>query len=302
MIGRWQQRSTRRRISPAYLPGRLHLAATRHPGGRGDGSGRTKTLVSFEPQETASVVAGYVAQHIFKRDPTAPPWCFGSFDGDDLAAMLFAGCQRSYPRVPHDIHLGRLAQIRILERCRLDAGVARYELAQLHDLEGNRLKALRLHAMNREEYSRFYRGRYRLGMSLEMISNPEFLLLHDHEAGALEESLRILDRCRLTDDASRHDIEVGGLPVALRKELLAAAQSELRAVRRQLTLWRVIWSGFRHRDEREIWKPYWWLRERQSFHTAPSSPSCLPPFATASARKGIASRARTGIRRTGPCT
>ena len=40
MIGRRQQRPAGRRISPAYPPGRLHLAATRHTGERGDGSGR----------------------------------------------------------------------------------------------------------------------------------------------------------------------------------------------------------------------------------------------------------------------
>jgi hypothetical protein len=233
---------------------------------RTGGNVATKTLVACEPEETASVVAGYVARRIFQRDPTAPPWCYGFFDGDDLAAMLFAGYQRFYPRVPHDVHIGRLAQIRILERCRLDAGVARYELAQLHDLEGDRLKALRLHAMNREEYPRFYRGRYRLGMSLEMIANPEFLLCDKNEVKALEESLRILDRCRITSDASRHKIQTGELPVPLRKELLAAAQIELCAVRRQLTFWRAIWAAFWHRDERAIWMPYWRLRERQSFH------------------------------------
>jgi hypothetical protein len=232
---------------------------------RTGGNVATKTLAAFEPEEAASVVAGYVARYIFKRDPTAPPWCYGSFDGDDLAAMLFAGHQRYYSRTPYDVHVGRLAQIRILERCRLDAGVARYELAQLYDLEGHRVKALRLHAMNREEYSRFYRGRYRLGMSLEMIANPEFLLCYE-EVTALKESLRILHRCRMTGDASEYDIKVGELPVALRKDLLMAAQSELRTVRRQLTLWRVICAAFWHRDERAVWKPYWRLRERQSFH------------------------------------
>ena len=54
----------------------------------------TKTLVASELEETASVVAAYVARQIFRDDPTAPPWCVGSFDGDDLAAMLFAGRQR----------------------------------------------------------------------------------------------------------------------------------------------------------------------------------------------------------------
>jgi hypothetical protein len=233
---------------------------------RTGGNVATKTLVACALEESASVVAGYVARHIFKRDPTAAPWCFGSFDGDDLAAMLFVGHQRVYPRLPHDVYLLRRAQIRILERCRLDAGVARYELAQLHDIDGHPLKALRLHAMNREEYPRFYRGRYRLGMSLEMIANPEFRLLHEHEVKALEESLHILGRCRVTGDASLDGIAVGQLPAALRKELLTAAQSELRTVRQQLTFRRVAWAAFWHRDERAVWKPYWRLRERQGFH------------------------------------
>jgi hypothetical protein len=40
MSGRRQQRPAGRRISLAYPPRRLHLAATRHAGERGDGSGR----------------------------------------------------------------------------------------------------------------------------------------------------------------------------------------------------------------------------------------------------------------------
>ena len=55
----------------------------------------------------------------------------------------------------------------------LCAGVPRYELAQLYDLTGKHVEALRLHAINRERYPRFYRGRYRLAMSLEMIANPD---------------------------------------------------------------------------------------------------------------------------------
>ena len=61
--------------------------------------------------------------------------------------------------------------------------------------------------------------------------------------------------------------EEGGedITYGLRKELLTAAGDELRACRRQLTLRRVIWATFRHRDERAVRKPYWRLRERQRF-------------------------------------
>ena len=42
--------------------------------------------------------------------------------------------------------------------------------------------------------------------------------------------------------------------------------TELRACQRQLTLGRLIWEAFRHRDERAMRRPYWRLRERQRFH------------------------------------
>ena len=51
------------------------------------------------------------------------------------------------------------------------AGVTRYELAQLYDLTGEHVEALLIHAINREQYPDFYRGRYRLAMSLEMIAS-----------------------------------------------------------------------------------------------------------------------------------
>ena len=227
----------------------------------------TKTLAADDCDQAASMIAGYVARHIFKEDPTAPPWCVGSFDGGDLAVMLLAGQQRVAPASPDEIRRSRCQQISMLEKCKLVSGVARYELAQLYDLEGNHVKALRLHAMNREDYLRFYRGRYRLGMSLEMIADPEFELL-EPETTELLDTLRILDRCGLMKDvARRYDrIDPGRLPPDLSNRMLLAARYEQRAVRRQLTLGRVIWGMFLHRDERGIRKMYWPLRERQSFH------------------------------------
>ena len=227
----------------------------------------TKTLAADDCDQAASMIAGYVARHIFKEDPTAPPWCVGSFDGGDLAVMLLAGQQRVAPASPDEIRRSRCQQISMLEKCKLVSGVARYELAQLYDLESNHVKALRLHAMNREDYPRFYRGRYRLGMSLEMIADPEFELL-EPETTELLDTLRILDRCGLMKDvARRYDrVDPGRLPPDLSNRMLLAARYEQRAVRRQLTLGRVIWGMFLHRDERGIRKMYWPLRERQSFH------------------------------------
>jgi hypothetical protein len=223
--------------------------------------------------EAASAVAGYVAQQIFRKDPSAPPWSVGSFEGVDLAAMLLARQRQVPPESLEDARLSRRMQISILEKAVSDspgAGVARYELAHLYDLEGDHVRALRLHAINRLQYPRFWRGRYRLGMSLEMIANPE-VYIRVAEATDMREILRVLDRCDVTHGAEQIYDEFARetpreLSPWLRKELLTAAQDELCRVRRQLTLWRVIWAMFCHRDERMIRKPYLRLRERQSFH------------------------------------
>jgi hypothetical protein len=240
----------------------------------------TKTLpVRNLYDEASSVVAGYVARHMFKADPTAPPWCHGSLDGSDLAAMLVAGQQKVYPQSPAEVRGSQRGQIKILANCNsLLAGVARYELAHLYDLEGYHTKALWLHARNREQFPRFYRSRYRLAMSLEMIANPyiehaskpcQDMLRQD----SLKESLRILDRCGLTHGAEdMYEAASTQSPARdnssrnrLKRELLAAAEKELRHCRRQLSLQHVIWGSFWHRDERVMRKPYWRLRDRQHF-------------------------------------
>lgn len=230
----------------------------------------TKTLAAGNLDEAAAVVAGYVAQHIFIRDPTTPPWCVGLANGRDLAAMLLAKQERVHGRSSAEICRARNHQIEILEKVAGNnqcAGVVRYELAQLHDLAGNHMAALRLHAVNRQQHPRFYRGRYRLSMSLEMLANPAFPL-QDTDIYMLDEILSILNRCGATRDVARQptDIVAGMLQPELREKLLAAARNELRVIRRQLTLRHVIWGTFCHRDERLIRIPHWGLRKRQSFH------------------------------------
>ena len=233
----------------------------------------TKTMVAGDPDGAAAAAAGYVAQHIFTKDPTTPPWCVGAANGSDLAAWLLAKQERRHV-TPDDIRRACSEQIRILERATGNsqcAGIVRYELAQLYDLEGNHMAALRLHAVNREQHPRFYRGRYRLSMSLEMIANPAFRLRETYAAedtDMLVESLAILNRCHVTRNNTRWEDHIvdGELQPELRETLLVAAREELRAIRRQLTLRHVIWGTFRHRDERVIRGPHWDLRTRQSFH------------------------------------
>jgi hypothetical protein len=255
----------------------------------------TQTLAAATIDEAATSLAGYVARQIFDMDPGAPPWCIGNPDGSDLSALLRNRLKRDDVSTRERMASSRSLQIKLLKsagassRC---AGVVRYELAQLYSIQGDphekhptnqeHLTALRLHALNREQYPRFYRGRYRLGMSLEMVANPEFRFRFAKRKEAMDELneiLAILRRCRLTTkrqceegdimSASGDDGNDEGfhLSPALCLELLEAAQVEFRGVRRQLTIWRVLWAAFVHRDERAIWKPYLsGLRLRQSFH------------------------------------
>jgi hypothetical protein len=233
------------------------------------GSIATTTLAARDLDDAAGRVAAYVARQIFRADPTTPPWSVGSFDGSDLAALISAKQQRYVIDSPEDARRSRYCQIKELDNAvgnSPGAGVARYELALLYDLEGCHAEALRLHALNRRQYPRFFRGRYRLGMSLEMIANPNFQL-KEKDWDTFRESLRILGQCGVMDDAEEScKVFPKALPRELRKELLTAAMSELRECHRQLALRSVIWATFQHRDEREVRKPYWRLRERQRFH------------------------------------
>jgi hypothetical protein len=244
----------------------------------------TKTLAAATVDEVATRVAGYVARQIFSMDPATPSWCFGAPDGGDLAALLLSRQLRVRVETPADVLRSRyeqIAQLKNVAMARRCAGVVRYELGQLYSIQGEppeqHLTALRLHAVNREQYPRFYRGRYRLCMSLEMITDPGFRFT-DREAARddLAEILDILQRCRLTENQLRAEDEIrpvadgsgqSELTPAVRLELLKAAQQELRGVRRQLTLGGVLWAAFMRRHERAIWRVYLHgLRERQSFH------------------------------------
>ncbi len=236
----------------------------------------TKTITAASLDEAASMVAGYVTRQVFAWDPTTPGWCYGAADGHDLGAMLVARQERVYADSWDAVRRSRREQIRVLQtvtsgnRC---AGVVRYDLAQLHDLGTHHLTALWLHAMNREQYPRFFRGRYRLGMSLEMAANDG--LTFSNREGAqyrIGEVLAVLSRCGLGGQAVGNDTVAAKdghgnyrLSDDLSLELLRLALAELRVLKRQLTLPAVLWAAFRHREERAVWRPHRRLRVRQAF-------------------------------------
>ena len=253
---------------------------------RTGGTVASKTIVAASIDDAASMVAGYVARQIFVRDPASPPWVYGAADGRDLGALVLARQERVFVESADDVQASRRRQIELLQnvtgadRC---AGVVRYELASLEDMERDQLAALRLHAMNREQYPRFFRGTYRLCSSLEMIADPEFPVTYPASARTvLDETLDILYRAGLTDidrcgpddihlkdrgPAGDEDQDPGPhvLSHELRETLLDAAKRDLRAIRAQLSFPVVAWNTFWLRDERAAWKPHWRLRRRQEF-------------------------------------
>jgi hypothetical protein len=247
----------------------------------------TKTVATSRDDETAAMVAGCVARQIFAMDRTTPQWCYGAIDGSDLGAWLLARLERVPGATLGDVQKSREEQIKRMWQAADSgraAGVVRYELAQLLDLYAEdvdplalhalRLNSLRLHAMNRAQYPRFYRGRYRLAMSLQMISNPVHPAFSAKDTKtALDDTLKILRQAGLTK-RKLADTDVGApdregrctLSVSLRRELLTIAAAELHDIRRQLGLRRIVRDTLLHRDERAIWLPHWRPRHRQAFH------------------------------------
>ena len=246
------------------------------------------------------MVTGYIAREIFAMDRTVPEWCYGNPDGRDLGALQLVRLERFYAPCPREVRESRKIQIRILSGetgTVRTAGIVRYELAQLLALDDQHLESLRLHALNRELHPRFFRGRYRLAMSLEMIANPEHYLLFDEMTlRKLAETLDIISRYEhtngtlqenaksLRDSAAREnarnprdtaDREVASLsggkapclrvPQELALKLLEIAAKDLREVRSQLNLRHVMWDAFFRRDERAVWLPHRKRRHRRSF-------------------------------------
>jgi hypothetical protein len=241
----------------------------------------TNTVAGNSFHEAVSMVAGYIARQVFGMDRSVPRWCYGTADGRDLGAMQLVRLERVYAACPKDVADSRKEQIRILSSSAATvrtAGIVRYELAQLLALQRQHLESLRLHALNAELHDRFYRGRYRLAMSLEMIANPEHYL--PNRPGTwdnLQQTLDILCRSQLADKPLRVSAEYprvdGGREVVtapsghearamrvsreLAHELLKIAEKDLRGARAQLSVWHVVRDAVFRRTERAVWLPHW---------------------------------------------
>jgi hypothetical protein len=259
--------------SPAKVGAPTRVTVSLDDPGTGASIG-TKTLAAGSLDDAACVAAGYVARRIFAGDPTVPPWCIGTADGGELAAMLLVRQVRVYPESEKEVEQARCTKIGLLEEVAQGsqcAGVARYELAHLHDLNGHHAKALKLHASNQEQFPRFYRGRYRLAMSLEMIASSDpCTRMNKEERVTFDAVLRILHQWDGTPADKSKECHVENhelvLSTDLRSYLLKAAWKELQEIGQYLTLRDVIWHSFWHRNERGVLKPYWRRRHRQSFH------------------------------------
>ena len=255
----------------------------------------TKTVAGGNFNEAVSMVTGYIARQIFAMDRTVPEWCYGVADGRDLGAMQLARLERFYAACDRAVCESRKAQILILRSetgTVRTAGIVRYELAQLLALDNQNLESLRLHALNRELHPRFYRGRYRFAMSLEMIANPQHYLPDDQAAlHKLAETLEIISRYGRTDavlleyarkmrnaadgknttDGVQASVPLSGTALCRRVSdrlavrLLEVAQKDLREVRAHLGLCHVLWAAFFRRDERAVWLPHRRLQHRRPF-------------------------------------
>jgi hypothetical protein len=153
-----------------------------------------RTLPACQADEAAEMVAGFTAHQVLADDPATPGWAAGSSDGADLAAYL----RSQQVRAVSPCTYGELLASRQKRKCMLlkavragAPGLIGYELAAMHDMDGEHLQALALHLRNRVQYPRFWAGRYRLAMSLSMLAGP--LFGHEwpgpHE-GALKEEIR----------------------------------------------------------------------------------------------------------------
>jgi hypothetical protein len=249
----------------------------------------SKTVAGREFKEAASMVTGYIAREIFAMDPTVPKWCYGMADGRDLGAMQLARLERYYAPCTSEVCESRKMQILILASetgTVRTAGIVRYELAQLLALDDQNLESFRLHALNRELHPRFYRGRYRFAMSLEMIANPEHYLPYNAAMlRKLADTLEIISRSGPADSMlqgyvrdTRKEADLLGalspssgaalcapLPPKLARKLLGIAGKDLRDVRAHLSLSHVAGHALRRRDERAVWLPHRKHRTRKPF-------------------------------------
>jgi hypothetical protein len=129
------------------------------------------------PHDAAEKVAGFTARQVFRQDHSAPEWATGSLDGEDLSAYLLTRETCPAGGTFRDWWTCRQQRREKLAKVAWNgtaAGVVGFELAGMYDLDHQNLQSLLLHLNNRVHYPRFWRGRYRLAISLSMLTGPIF--------------------------------------------------------------------------------------------------------------------------------
>ena len=158
----------------------------------------TKTVAGDNFNEAASMVAGYIARQIFAMDRTFPSGVTASqTDGTSARCSLSAWnapMRRATEKSPSPGNSrSTSSQVRRGQSGPRESSATSWPSSW--PCEGQHLESLRLHALNREMHPRFYRGRYRLAMSLEMIASLEHYLPYDNATlHNLAETLEILSR------------------------------------------------------------------------------------------------------------
>ncbi len=243
-----------------------------------------RTLPPCTPPEAAEKVAGFTARQVFWEDAATPSWAVGSANGEDLSAYLLARQRSPQGGTFWDCYTCRQGQRELLEgavKHSPNAGAVQYDLACLCDLDGDNLESLLLHLDNRVHHPRFLRGRYRLAMSLSMLSTPDWFerewcgvcawppadppvadSSRNREA-VKDDIIRTLRRSgmlrRLRDEDEQRKALTGvpergaeapGSAELAQLALLRLAQQEFRDYRASLRPWRLAWSAFRNRPER----------------------------------------------------
>jgi len=259
-----------------------------------------RVLRPCPPEEAAERVAGFIARQAFRQDVWTPAWAAGSPDGEDLSAYLLSKERWTAGRSAKESVRCRQQKIEILERAVRDstnAGLVQYELASLYDLEGRTLESLLLHLGNRTHHPRFLRGRYRLAMSLSMLTTDDAFtrqwpaVPNDGTGTAAQEvSSAETQENRLSEvkDHVVRDLEWSGMlrrasqPGAdlrtlqpdtgaerIKLQLLAIARNEFRAYRRRMRVPSLLWLAFWFRPERGALlqplhaKPFWLWHPRR---------------------------------------
>jgi hypothetical protein len=226
--------------------------------------------------DAAEKVAGVVARQVFRQDHATPAWAVGSLDGRDLSSYLIAQKMRPRDGTFEAWKECRRKRCRELEQAVASttcSGLVGYELACLYDLEGRYLDSLLLQLRNRVYYPRFWRGRYRLAASMNMLAA-------DPDGGAgrpargrnaphvLEDITNEMYLAHLIHD--RHRSPIAALQSDDTREIRNAqrvlarlAGQEFDACLKQRRIRRLLWSAFWHRDDRSASlaalhdKPHW---------------------------------------------